>query len=230
MNLGVLEPDILGAAAPGDAPNRAGLGAPRLIGPNALIQPAAAMRALCGSRWTEKVFDAAGLHHRLATPPRTMIPAHEAGRLNRALYATLPGDLADRVTAEAGRRLGDYLLAHRIPWIAQGLIRWAPGGLGRRMLYGAMGRNAGTFAGAERFTVDCGPVGDRIRIDGSALSTEIRGSDRPVCGLFAGTFERLLRRLVDDRIRVREIACAGQRAAPDPMGPTAPCVFEAQRL
>lgn len=197
--------DLVAAAQPGAVE-------PRRIGPNALTQVADALVASGGRARAEAVFEAAGLWRRLAAPPTAMVPAAEAAALNRALFETLPREEAEAVLARAGARLGDYLLAHRIPRLAQRLIRAAPSRLGRALLYGAIRRNAETFAGADRFSAAISAQSDILTIEESAPAADMRGADGPVCGLFAGTFERLLRVLVSDRLRVREIECAAMGA------------------
>jgi divinyl protochlorophyllide a 8-vinyl-reductase len=122
-------------------------GGPPTIGPNALIQTAAALRALEGEAATVRVFAHAGLAHRLAVPPAGMVPACEAAALMASLAACLPAAAAAAVAAEGGRRTGDYILTHRIPPLAQRILRAAPQPVAARVLGRAIAAHAWTFAG-----------------------------------------------------------------------------------
>lgn len=127
-------------------------GEPR-IGPNALIQTAAALRALQGEALAERVFAHAGLARRLTTPPDAMVPAGEAAALMASLGACLPPAAASIVAIDGGRRTGDYLLAHRIPAPIQRLLRAAPRWFSAWALGRAITAHAWTFAGGARVQV-----------------------------------------------------------------------------
>jgi divinyl protochlorophyllide a 8-vinyl-reductase len=85
------------------------------IGPNALIQAAAALDAALPADAVDDIFAAAGLTRYRSTPPARMVAEAEVAALHRVLRERLdPAPLA-AVMRSAGRRTGDYLLAHRIP-------------------------------------------------------------------------------------------------------------------
>ncbi len=198
---------------------------PRRIGPNALTRVAEALTERVGPARADAVFRAAGLAHRFAAPPTAPVPVAEAAALTRALFQAVGPAEAHLTTRRAGALLGAYLLAVRIPRGAQAVIKASPRRLGATLLFAAMARNAATFAGdGGKFSVARAADGWRIRLDGSALAGAESGSalwsERPVCGLFSGAFEALLRALVDDGVRVRETCCAAQRPGP--------CLFEAR--
>lgn len=188
------------------------------IGPNAIIRVAEAMRAEVGEGRTADVFRAAGLANYLLEPPVAMVDEREVTQLHRVLRAELRASPAREVSLAAGARTGDYLLAHRIPPLAQRLLCALPPALASRALLAAIARNAWTFAGSSVFEYRAGNP-SRMSLTGCPLC---RGTsaDAPLCDYYAATFERLFRKLVSPRATVREVACeaAGARA----------CVFEAR--
>ena len=121
-----------------------------LVGPNAVIQLAAALRAAPGAiEPAERVFASAGALRMLRVPPDAMIDEAIPARLFEALWRELPPEQAARIAHDAGRRTGAYVLANRIPAIARCVLcarcrpAWpAP------LLLKAISRNAWTFAGS----------------------------------------------------------------------------------
>ncbi|MEO1329017.1 MAG: bacteriochlorophyll 4-vinyl reductase [Pseudomonadota bacterium] len=202
------------------------LAARRLIGPNALTQVADALIARHGSAMASRTFLRAGLGHRLERRPSDMIPAGEAADLNRALFELLGEEEAHGVVRQAGASLADYLLARRIPAAAQRVFRNAPRAFGRALLYAAIAKNAQTFAGGGRFAWRRVDGADHLTIEDSALTLGFTDAPVPVCGLFAATFEGLLRSLIDPRVRVRETRCRAMGGAAS----TEPLLFLAERV
>ena len=125
------------------------------IGPNALIQTAAALRALKGEAATRRIFAHAGLSQRLAAPPEAMVPAREAQALMASLGACLPASSATAIAIDGGRRTGDYLLANRIPAPIQRLLRAAPRWFSAWALGRAITAHAWTFAGGASVRARC---------------------------------------------------------------------------
>ncbi len=175
------------------------------IGPNAVTRLAEALGAAAPA-----IFAAAGLAHRLATPPEAMVPEAEVTALHRALRAGLSPEAADRVAREAGRRTALYLLAHRIPRAMQALLRRLPPALAARLLLRAIGRHAWTFAGSGRFRILPGTP-PRFAIEHGPIA-RAGAAAHPVCGYYAATFETLCATLVSPRARVEEIACEAMGA------------------
>jgi divinyl protochlorophyllide a 8-vinyl-reductase len=180
---------------------------PRLIGPNALIQTAAALHELEGESAAAAVLDAAGEPQVREHPPEDMVDE----RRFAALVATLVHDLgearAERVLVRSGSLTADYLIANRIPQPFQWLVRRLPRDLGLRLLLGAIASHAWTFAGSGRFRYELHGEGVvELAIEDCPACRGLV-TEQPVCGFYAGTFERLFRRLVDDRLRVRESGC-----------------------
>ena len=133
-----------------------------------------------------------------------MIDEAPVARLHQALRTRVP-DLAPSLSRQAGTMTGDYILANRIPGLAQRVLRGLPASLGARILAKAIARHAWTFAGSGRFrVVSMRPLAFEI-----ADNPVVRGerSAVPVCAWHAAVFERLYRQLVDDRYRAKETAC-----------------------
>lgn len=188
------------------------------IGPNAVTRLAEALAARLGPGAARDIFARAGMAHHLAAPPERMVEERDVIALHAALRATLPPAEAEAIAAEAGRRTGAYLLAHRIPRPMRLLLPRLPARLSARILLAAIGRHAWTFAGSGRFAHRPGrPV--RFTIAGGPLTRGIQ-APRPVCAYYAATFETLFRALVHPRARVVESEC-------EAMGAPA-CLFEAR--
>jgi divinyl protochlorophyllide a 8-vinyl-reductase len=190
----------------------AGLAADGRIGPNAITRVAEAL----GPDAARGVFRAAAIEARLDAPPDRMVPEGEVIALHRALR-TMQGEReAAAITRDAGRLTARYLLANRIPRPMQWLLRHLPAHAAARVLLGAVGRHAWTFAGSGCFRVLPGrPL--RIEIAGGPIARAGPAAE-PVCAYYAATFETLFRALVNPRTQVEEVACEATGAAA--------CVFE----
>lgn len=181
-----------------------------VIGPNAVIQLGEALRAMLGEQRAAGLYAQAGCAAWFATPPDAMVDERRTAALHQALRRDLPEE-APRILAEAGRRTGDYILAHRIPKPAQWLLRHLPAGLAGPLLLDAIGRHAWTFAGTGRFTARRGHPCP-VEIAGNPLVAGERAA-APVCVWHAAVFRRLFQELVHPAAEVREIAC-GATGAP----------------
>lgn len=186
------------------------------IGPNAAIQLAAALGETQGAAAARDVFGLAGLLRWLDQPPTDMIDQTDAAHLHAAVRTVMQGAAAQDVLAEAGRRTGDYILAHRIPKPAQALLRLLPRPLALPLLLKAVGAHAWTFAGSGKFEVH----GSTLLIRANPLAADCAAS-RPQCVWHAHVFETLIQALADPQASVRERACCA-------MGAPA-CVFEIRR-
>jgi divinyl protochlorophyllide a 8-vinyl-reductase len=175
------------------------------IGPNAITRVAEALRASAGEAAAVSVFSSAGLLGHLSQPPQHMVDEADVLSLHMALRAALGGAAADAVASDAGRRTGDYLLAHRIPRFAQLGLRLLPASLAARALLKAVGKHSWTFAGSGTFSVDVGlPLVLSIR--NNPLCRGVTTA-QPSCTFYAATFERLFQALVHPQTQVREISC-----------------------
>lgn len=172
-----------------------------LIGPNAVIQLGETLLAHGEAALAARVYGAAGHPDWLRHPPSSMTPQADVVALHLALQRLAPAEKAEHYAIEAGRRTGDYLLAHRIPGFARAILRCLPKKPAARLLLKAIERHAWTFAGSGRFVVE--PATFTFRIVDNPLARE--GG----CVWHEAVFTQLFRRLVDRNVVVREIAyCA----------------------
>lgn len=169
-----------------------------LIGPNAILQTVAILDRLEGRAMRERVMARAAV----PMPDGTaMIPETHAAAMHRAVHRELP-DRGEGLLRLAGLATGDYILCHRIPALAQLLIRALPGPLGARLLAAAIARHAWTFAGSGSFLVRHGrPLVFELR------DNPLRDPDGHPCVWHAAVFERLFRRLVWPACTVHEVEC-----------------------
>jgi len=180
------------------------------IGPNAILQVVAALRAQHGATTTAVMVRTAGLERYLDTPPERMVDEGEVIALHTTVRRSFSDAQSRRVMVAAGLGTGDYLLAHRIPALAQKVLRVLPARLASRLLLAAITRHTWTFAGSGHCEFRLGhPV--VITIDECPIC---RGATSavPVCDYYAKTFERLYARLVHPRATVRETDCMASGA------------------
>lgn len=179
---------------------------PGRIGPNAILRIIEALGP--DSALAREVLERAQLVGYLTNPPTAMVEEQEVRALHQALRETLGGEGARAVGRQGGHRTADYLLANRIPHLAQTLLKSLPAPLAGRLLLKAIARNAWTFAGNGLFNYEPGRP-HRLRIAGCAICGDAR-SNGPLCDYYAATFERLFQVLVSARSRVIEIQCQAQ--------------------
>ncbi|MGC9270179.1 bacteriochlorophyll 4-vinyl reductase [Acidiphilium sp.] len=186
------------------------------IGPNAVWRLAEALDAADLAAAKRRIFADAGLAHYLTAMPQAMVPETEVIALHNAMRATLGIAPARRIGFDAGVRTGDYLLARRIPPLAQAALRALPRRWASAALLRAIGKNGWTFCGTGQFSARAGtPV--RIELRNCPICRDT-AADQPVCDYYAGAFERLFRALIDPAAEVREISCHATGAEA--------CVFE----
>jgi divinyl protochlorophyllide a 8-vinyl-reductase len=181
-----------------------------VVGPNAVIQLAAALRARGGDAAALDVFAYAHAIEVLDEPPGEMVDERIPRRLFGAVIALYRAEEAAAVLQDAGERTADYLLANRIPGPAQAVLKVLPRPLASRALLAAIGKNAWTFAGSGRCTTSH-PGRAVIEINDNPLAT-------PHCAWHAGVFGRLFGALVTPHPTIRHPSCC---AAGDPV-----CRFE----
>jgi len=187
-----------------------------LIGPNAIIQLVEALRAQRGNQEARRLLESVGQGAYFDAPPSQMVPQAEVAALHQQLFQTV--DLLEfkRITADAGRRTGDYLLAHRIPKPVQWVLQCLPDTLAATVLSHAIQKHAWTFAGTGAFAV---LWRDRLEftITGNPITAGLH-AEVPICDYYAATFERIFRVIVNDNWRVVERTCEASGAAA--------CLFE----
>ena len=178
----------------------------RLIGPNALIQTAAALYALEGAS-AVAVLAAAGEQTLSEQPPDDRVDERRFSRLVAALVAQLGEARAELVLAQGGALTADHLLTHQLPAPFQSLLRRLPRDQALRLLLGAVASHARAFVGSGRLRYELPQLGRvELTIDGCPACRGLTAA-RPMCGFYAGIFERLFRTLVDDGMRVTETGC-----------------------
>lgn len=186
------------------------------IGPNAILQVIDSVTARLGLDQTQALFNAAGLQHHLASRPATMVSESDVATLQHQLRENFGPALAREISWDAGLRTGDYLLANRIPKLAQVVLKRLPAGVAARVLAKAIGKHSWTFAGSGTLHIRPGRPFSFI-IQRNPICSRIQ-SDVPVCHYYAGTFERIFQAIVHPNSRVLEIECEATGGAA--------CVFQ----
>lgn len=182
------------------------------IGPNAILQVMAVLRAGPGDGACRAVLAQAGLAAYADAPPQGMVDEAQVQALHRVLREQGSVAEARRIGRAAGLATGDYLLAHRIPRPMRWLLPRLPAVWAARVLLVAIRRHAWTFCGSGQFSARVLRSGRvQLRLQGSATSRGAR-SDEPLCDYFAATFERLFQALVSPSSSVQEVACAAMGA------------------
>ena len=171
------------------------------IGPNAILQLIDVLERRGEFDLCRSVLAEAGV----ARPPRDagMLPEADCAKVHQALRRVSP--LAEGLLEEAGLATGDYILAHRIPKLAQRVLRLMPGGLAAPILTKAIARHSWTFAGTGEFREDS----SRPLVVSVARNPLVAGwrAETPQCIWHVAVFRRLYGRLVWPGVRVREVAC-----------------------
>ena len=171
------------------------------IGPNAILQLVPVLEEVAGAARTALILDAAGMD----TLPDglSMIPEEDAARLHQAVRHLAP-EHAAIILHHAGIRTADYILAHRIPKLAQHVLTILPASLAARLLSRAIGHHAWTFVGSGHFRVVTPwqfEIAHNPLIHGECASTCL-------CAWHAAVFERLYRVLVSSRAHCEETVCS----------------------
>ncbi|HRD95433.1 MAG TPA: bacteriochlorophyll 4-vinyl reductase [Rubrivivax sp.] len=175
------------------------------IGPNAIIRVAEVLRASRGEDTAAALFSRAGMLPYLTQPPAAMVDENEVTRLHQVLRESLGNQQAQQVARQAGTRTAEYLLAHRIPRMAQAVLKRLPAVLAARALLAAIRGHAWTFAGSGMFCAEAGhPVVLSIRCNPMCRGSRLA---EPGCDFYAATFEHLFRVLVHPASQVLETHC-----------------------
>ena len=172
------------------------------IGPNSILQLVPVLDARLGEAARSQLLDAVGVH-RLPADDGLMDEA-PAARVHQALRHHYP-QLAPDLAREAGERTADYILKHRIPAVAQRVLRRLPAWLAAPMLASAIEKHAWTFAGSGRFRV----VSKQPLVFELVDNPVVRGEQAaaPVCTWHAAVFQRLFNTLVDRNMHCVETRC-----------------------
>jgi len=181
-----------------------------LLGPNAITRMHEALLALEGRRTADEIFEQAGLAGYVTSPPTEPVEVQEFRALITTTHRVLGRSRALAVLADAGRRVGQYVLANRIPAPVRWLLPRLPAAWALRVLFAAMRQNAWTFAGRApvRFNAQAGGTIEII----SAPTAMIVGDDT-ACGFYSAAFTVLLQALVRPSSVVHEVTCAAMGAS-----------------
>ncbi|MEO0412537.1 MAG: bacteriochlorophyll 4-vinyl reductase [Pseudomonadota bacterium] len=178
-----------------------------LIGPNAILQMLPVLDRHAGIARRAQLLSRAGI----AKVPdgQSMIPEEEAARLHQQVRREDP-DNAPALSKAAGRGTADYIMAHRIPSLAQTLLKSLPASLAATLLSKAIKKHAWTFAGSGAFHV-ISPW--HFAIESNPLIQGER-SDTCLCDWHAAVFTRLYQSLVAPDCYCKEIQCRAQPGKP----------------
>ena len=173
------------------------------IGPNAILQTVAVIRARFGDAAASRVL--AGTPWRLEHLPDEMVPERDVLTVVHATLRDLGYEQGHRVMDAAGARTARYLLAQRIPKAAQCIMKLVPAPIALRILLTAIQRNSWTFAGSATFVVRYGGPAV-VEFHDCAMCRGLHGT-ASACAFYEATFRELLLALVSPRARVIETAC-----------------------
>ncbi len=122
-----------------------------VIGPNAIIRMQEAMARRLGEDMTADIFRAADIGFYLDHAPEKMVDEEHVALLHKALVDAVGPQQAGSISWLAGHLTGDYLLANRIPNLAQRVLALLPRRLAAAILVKAVAKHSWTFAGSGRF-------------------------------------------------------------------------------
>jgi len=176
------------------------------IGPNAIIRVAESLRQHWGETETRRLFALAEADAFLDAPPHSMVNEQAVVKLHAAVREQMGGSEAGFILNDAGLRTGDYLLAHRIPRLAQRVLKRLPPSLAATLLIKAIKANAWTFVGSGRFSSEAGPPRQLVIADNPLCRDAV--AEEPICAFYTGTFQRLFATLVSPKAVVTETACS----------------------
>jgi divinyl protochlorophyllide a 8-vinyl-reductase len=175
------------------------------IGPNAVIQLIHALDAAGLEPAASEIFSEAAATDWLAHPPTAMVDERPVAAIHQAVRRLLPPQQASSILQDAGLRTGEYILAHRIPKLAQTVLKLMPASIAARMLTKAITAHAWTFAGSGKFSAKAGKT-VTFEIAANPLCAG-EHADHYVCIWHASVFQRLFQTLVSPYTRVTETAC-----------------------
>jgi divinyl protochlorophyllide a 8-vinyl-reductase len=181
------------------------------IGPNAVTQLIVALQNGGEGAMSWDIFSEAGSAQWLDSPPTEMVDETRVAKVHAKVRELLPEAQANAILREAGRTTAEYILANRIPGLAQRFLKILPPALAARALTRAIGAHAWTFAGTGRFR---GAVGREaiFEIWDNPLCRD-RELTPGLCVWHTAVFERLFRELVSARTVAEETQCLTQGAA-----------------
>jgi divinyl protochlorophyllide a 8-vinyl-reductase len=178
------------------------------IGPNAVIQLIQALDAAGLQPAASEIFSEAAASNWLAHPPTAMVDERPVAAIHQTVRRLLPPQQAAEILDDAGRRTADYILANRIPKLAQAVLKILPAPLAARMLTKAISAHSWTFAGSGKFSAQVGKT-VTFEIANNPLCAG-EHADHQVCVWHAAVFQRLFQVLVSPYTRVTETTCGAR--------------------
>lgn len=175
------------------------------IGPNAIIQTIQALKESYGDVQAAAMLRHAGQAHLIDYVPTGMVDEAEFYALVTLLTDQLGLAGAQQVLRRSGQLTAHYLLQHRIPRPFQQLVRMLPRCIGLALLLVAIRNHAWTFVGSGTFQFTLGRP-PKLTIMTGQYASEAAYS------FYGGTFETLLRALIDRNTRLEAAACQGPDA------------------
>jgi len=175
------------------------------MAPQVVLDLVALTRARLGQSATDRLLAEA----QLTRLPALSEPVREekAARLHQAVTAHYPGQ-AMSLLRDAGHATADALMATQQSQRAQTMLTGAPWPIAAWLLGRWAGQHAWSFAGTGGFAV---VNALEFNLTDNPL---IRGvvATQPACHWHAAFFGQLFRRLVDDELECRELACTAMGA------------------
>jgi divinyl protochlorophyllide a 8-vinyl-reductase len=179
-----------------------------LVGPNAAIQLAIALRSAGLNYIARDVFAKVGAQEWLERPPTAMVDEMRVARIHQGIREKLSREDAGAILAAAGQLTADYLLANRIPKAFRRLLSYLPRSVAERLFLSALRRHAWTFVGSGKFIARMGAP-TILEIKGNPFC-EGEKRTAPVCDWHAAVFQRMFAQLIAPSAQVREVACEAQ--------------------
>jgi divinyl protochlorophyllide a 8-vinyl-reductase len=174
------------------------------IGPNSIIQTIAALREVYTPDELRALL-AGDAEVYLSQLPHEMIPEAEFHVLVDLLTTRLGVERAGEILHRSGERTADYVRANRIPAPIRTVLGLLPAPLSLRLFLPAISKHAWTFVGSGVFSFSAGRT-PSVSI-GRSLSQDTSGIAAVLCRYYYGAFTQMLRRVVNPRISLREVAC-----------------------
>jgi len=160
-----------------------------LVGPNAAIQLAIALRSAGLNYIARDVFAKVGAQEWLERPPTAMVDEMRVARIHQGIREKLSREDAGAILAAAGQLTADYLLANRIPKAFRRLLSYLPRSVAERLFLSALRRHAWTFVGSGKFIARMGAP-TILEIKGNPFC-EGEKRTAPVCDWHAAVFQRM---------------------------------------
>ncbi|MBM7866419.1 bacteriochlorophyll 4-vinyl reductase [Heliobacterium gestii] len=186
------------------------------IGPNSIIQTVAALKERYGDSKTAEFLVNIGRSDLTEKLPAEMVDEQQFNELVRSIQSCFGDKELTQLLRRSGELTAAYLLKHRIPVPVQWILGILPVRSGLKMLLAAIEKNAWTFVGTGEysFTIEKNP---KIMIE-RCVSCRGMSAGEPICAFYEGTFQTLIRTIIDDRAVVTEKTCSAAGAAA--------CVYE----